>query len=510
MQWKLDLRSTGAKPKYRRLMEFVAEAISSGRLRSGERIPSVVDLCRRLSVNQATVVRAFRELERRRLIVSHVGRGSFVAAAGEAGYSTRSDAAAEQGANGPGSRADVLAVVRRLRDAHVATIQQLLRQEPPGPYLNFWSGVPPDALAPRAMLERAVREAMRRHGEDLFRYSHCGLPRLRETLAGWLGGRGYRLSADQILITNGSQQALGLVATWALEERRAMVCETPTYVGIPRLFSQTGHLVESVPWDGRRLCHDRLLELARGRQAVVYCCPEFHNPTGESLDAAGRAALVDLARESDTVVVVDDIFRDMRFDGTEPPSLYEELPPSRRILVGSFSKSFTPGLRVGFLAADRSLIEKFAPIRRWADLGGPPLTHAIMERLLDRDYSRHLDTMRAHYRERRDAMCAALEKHLPSGAGFTRPDGGFQLWVRMPDGYSSIQLYLRALEQGVAICPGPTHDIDGRYLGCFRLGYGWASPQEIRKGIEILGRLMRGMLKEGPGEASVTGIGLPV
>jgi DNA-binding transcriptional MocR family regulator len=512
MDWTIQLKATGAEPKYQRLMDFVSRAIAAGRLRPGERIPSVAALSRRLGVNQATVVRAFRELERRRLIVSRVGRGSFVTQPGRDGGGAAAPAAGDGDRPGaaPGpARSEVARLIRRLRHAHVAGITHLLGIEAPPGAINLWSGVPPEATIPKRLLEEAATRACRREGEGLLRYAHYGLPRLREAIAAWLRRRGYSLGADQVLITNGSQQALALVAQWALEDGRALLCETPAYLGVPRLFSQTGHLVQSVPRDARGL-RDEALAPARERPAVVYCCPDFHNPTGECLPPAGRQALADLAARHGTVVIVDDIFRDLRYLGRETPSLFETLPPSRRVLVGSFSKSFVPGLRIGFLAADRPLFEELMPLKRYMDLGGAALPQAIMADLLDGAYAKHLEAMRPYYRERREAILAALEAGMPEGVTFTRPEGGFHLWVQMPPGYSSIQVYLAAIERGVCIHPGPAHDIDGRYLNCFRLGFAWPDPAQIRKGVGILGGIVRGMMKSGPVEPSATGIGLPV
>lgn len=138
------------------------------------------------------------------------------------------------------------------------------------------------------------------------------------------------------------------------------------------------------------------------------------------------------------------------------------------------------------------------------------MTQAVMADLLDDTYPQHLETMRAYYRQRRDAVRDALRSAMPAGVTFTVPDGGFSLWVQLPSGCSSIQVYLRALEHGVTIYPGPAHDIDGRYLNCFRLCYGWPTPDEIRRGVDILARIVRDTLKRGPAETTATGIGAPV
>lgn len=478
-------------------MRMIESAIESGELQPGERLPSVADLARRLDVNKATAVRAFRELERKGLLQSQVGRGSFVAETASA------TAAAAQ------SRRSVGRSVRRLRESYASGIAQLLAATPAPGSIDLRSGVPPDDGIPRGLLHELCSEVTAEHGERLHHYTHLGSNELVEELLPWLQSRGYDLQADQVIVTNGSQQAVALAATWARDDERSIVCETPTFIGIPRVFSQAGHLVESV------VRQDGALRLDGGghgrRRELLYTCAEFHNPTGDCLSAEGRAQLAKIAASNDTVVLVDDIFRDMRFAGEEGPSLYNALPPGRRLLVGSFSKSFMPGLRAGFLVADRPLIETLAPIKRYMDLGASPLPQAVMARFLaSGGYAAHLARMRGHYRERALATVAALERFMPDGVSFTKPEGGFQLWVRLPPGCSSVQLFLAALERGVVISPGPAHDIDGRYLNCFRVGYGHPTPEELTEAIGRLGELVRDVIIRGPQEPTATGLGVPL
>jgi DNA-binding transcriptional MocR family regulator len=204
------------------------------------------------------------------------------------------------------------------------------------------------------------------------------------------------------------------------------------------------------------------------------------------MTSAARHALAAWAHERDATVVEDRIFRDLRFEGTAPPPLYGLLAPGRRFLVGSVSKSFMTGLRVGFLVADRPVVDELLPYKRSMDLGGPSLVQAVAATFLDDGYAKHLERLRPRYRGRRDAAIAALEGALPAGARFTRPEGGFQLWITLPDGLSAIEVFLRGIERGVAVSPGPAYDVDGRYASCLRLGYGNAPEPEVREGVRRL------------------------
>jgi 2-aminoadipate transaminase len=372
---------------------------------------------------------------------------------------------------------------RRLREGFVHGLRELLSMERPAGTINLASGVPDPATIPDGTLERMTQNALKRDPRRLIEYGGpAGLPELREAIASRTGVEG-----NHVLVTNGSQQAVSLLSCWALEEGRDVLCETPTFTGIPGAFILMGNRVESIPWNEGAL---DLARAPRGR-SLLYVCPEHHNPTGQTMNLAGRQALAAYAAQNDCVVVVDEIFRDLRFRGEALPSLYSLLPPGKRVLVGSISKTFMTGLRIGHIVADRSLVTDLMPYKRYLDLGGPSLTQAVAAAFLADGYDAHLDRVRPYYRERADATIQALEREMPSGVTFTRPEGGFQMWVVLPDGASAIQLYLRALERGVAISPGPAHDIDGRYANCFRIGYGHATPAVLRDAVARLATIVK-------------------
>lgn len=507
MVWKLKIKKNSPTPIYRQLAEFVSTAIEAGRLKPGDRIPSAVDLARRLGVNKVTVVRAFRELEQRKLLVSRVGRGSFVA---EPASGDGEDAAAEAREAGMSLAPELRRSIRRLRSNYAAGVEQLVRANVGAETLRLRGGLPSDAMIEPDVLARLAQEVCRENPERLFRYTNEGLCEFREAVAGWLGQRGYSVGPDQIIATNGSQEAIALLALWAREDELGVVCETPTYVGAPQMFGYGGHVVESVHWDGWASLRDRLNRSDGRRGLLAFTCAEFHNPTGQCLSDESREALVESASRQGLIVAVDDIFRDLRFSGEEQPSVYESLPPSRRILIGSFSKSFVPGLRCGFVAADKPIVDELSVIKRYMNLGGPAMIQAMMARFLRDGYAEHLKRIRPYYRRRCAAVCMVLEEELPKEVTFTRPEGGFQLWVQMPIGYSSVQVYLDGLERGVAISPGAAHDIDGRSSNCFRLGYACGSLDELRRGASLIASAVGDALARGPSEPIGTGVGVPV
>jgi DNA-binding transcriptional MocR family regulator len=508
MAWKLRLKPNGGTPLYKQIESSIRDAIGSGRLKSGERIPSVADLAAELKINRITVHKVFQRLEKAGLLRSEVGRGTFVAANGD-GPPQSASVGAGGGFNGEPVKPEVARSVRRLREGYAGGLRQLLAIERRPGTINLSGGVPSQENIPAGLVERLTRDVFRKNPARIYEYcGPAGMLELREALRERLARRGVSVTSDEIIITNGSQQAISLAAAWARDESRAALCETPTYTGVPGCMMLFGHAVQSVPWENGAPNLDTLRGLSAGRRVVFYLCPDFHNPTGQSLSTAARQELAGWARQTDALVIDDEIFREMRFEGEEPPSLYSLLPPGRRVMVGSISKTFMPGLRVGFLVADRPLAGELVPYKRYMDVGGPSLTQAIAAEFLRDGYDQHLETIRAIYRERRDVALAALKEQMPTGVTWTRPQGGFQLWVTLPRQVSSVQLFLDAVEHGVSINPGPVSDIDGRYLNCFRLGYGHATPGEIRVAIARLAEIVGKLAARGADDSSGLGINL--
>ena len=509
MALRLKLKRSDEAPLYRQVDGAIRAAIEGGRLKPGDRLPSVVDLADDLGIHKLTVLKAFRALEGAGLLESHVGRGTFVRVPGSRpatdGVGPTSEARPSE------ARPEVARALTRLRDGYARGLRDLMNVARPPGTLDLGGGVPSPDTIPEGLLERLSQKVLAKGARRLYAYGGpAGLPELRVAIARALSLHGTTVSPDEVIVTNGSQQAIGLVAAWARDEGRSALVETPSFTGVAGAFTLFGHSVQSVPWVGPSLDLADLRAAAAGRRSLAYVCPDFHNPTGQTLSEDARRALAAWALETDGGVLDDQIIRDMRVEGEEPPSLYSLLPAGRRFLVGSVSKSFMTGLRVGFLVADAPVVAELLPSKRHMDLGGPALVQAIAAAFLEDGYADHLEKMRGYYRARRDAALEALEASMPDGVTWTRPEGGFQLWVTMPRGCSSIRLFLRGLERGVAIVPGPAHDPDGRYLHSFRLGYGHGTPAQVRDGVKRLAEIVKDLVARGPDESVAGGPGIVV
>lgn len=470
MNWAFKLR--GDRPLYQELEREISSAVEAGRLTPGERLPSVADLAKRLKVSKITILKAYEILAQKGSISSQVGRGTFV--------SERET---------PAARPEAARSIRKLRESYARGLRELLSLDRPAGTLNLSSGVAPPETVPDDILEKLTASVLSHHPRRLHDYSTQGIPELREAIA----KRYPDVTPDQVLVTNGSQQALHLLACWALDGDRPIAWEAPTFPAGPGSFQVVGHNLESVPWGGT----------PAGR-AILYVCPDFHNPTGQTLDENARQSIADWSQRNDGFVISDEIFRDLRFAGQAPPSLYSMLPPGRRVLIGSLSKTFLSGLRAGYLIADLPVLRELLAYRRYLDLGSPALTQAVAAAFLQDGYDAHLERTREYYRVRRDAVLRALQA-MPEGCTWTQPEGGFNLWVSLPREVSSIQLYLTALERGVVFSPGPAHDIDGRFVHCFRLSYGHLTPDPLKEAIGRLVEAVKGLIQHSRVE-STTGI----
>ncbi len=507
MNIKID-RDDGA-PLYVQIRDALASAIEKNELKPGDQLPSVAAMAKDLGVTQTTIRRAFEDLTKAGLVDSHVGRGTFVldreAAVREAG------AEPVQRAHPPADPVDpeFMLAARRLRMGIAKSLDALtVLTKRPG-LIHFTSGVPDPGLASDGVLEKLTRDAFKA-GQGVYQeyIPPPGHLELRKALAQRFRDSGREVTHEQIMITSGSQQAISILAQSALESRRRVICETPCYMGIPKAFGALGHWVESMPRDMEGPAPERLNRFRDGKPSVLYLCPELHNPMGTDISPARRAMLLEWTREQKALLIADEIFHDLYFEEAASPGLITDVGPEQTVAIGSLSKSFMCGLRIGWMVSSAERIRFLGTLKRAMDIGCPSLMQGIAFSLLRTgEYDAHLKNARRHYQIRRNATVKALKLHMPEGVVWTEPEGGFHMWVELPGGYSSIVLFLLAIERGVAFFPGPQMDIDHRFVNAFRLSYGSLEVNEIQEGIELLGGAVKDLLKDPPSDPGLSGLG---
>ena len=495
------------QPLYAQIRDALRSIMEDGTLKAGRQLPTVNALAAQIGVTQSTIRRALEDLTKSGHIISQVGRGTFVRVPGE----KEPDEPAAKAA-GPKSQADpeFRAAARRVRNGITKSLETLLTLNQRSGLIDFTTGIPgADSVRP-GILEEITAEALRKGHEQ---YQFCGneplgIMPLREVIAERYCRAGLEVHPDQVLITNGAQQGISLMALKTREQDRRFICETPCFTGVPNAFGALGNWIEHVPRDEEGPDMERLRHFSDGRQTTLYLCPAIHNPMGTDLSENRRVELVDWVQSQKVVVIADEIFNDLRVEHPGPKSLFSYLGPKKCVVVSSLSKSFMTSLRIGWLITKRNLVSQLGGLKRSLDLGCSPLMQGIVLALFTTGaYDEHLSQVTDFYRLRRDAALDALDRFMPREVTWTRPGGGFHIWFSLPQGYSSIVLYMMAIDHGVSFVPGPYMDIDHRFVNCGRLSYAQVDPDQIREGVELLAFAVRQLLESPPGDLGLSGLG---
>ncbi len=350
--------------------------------------------------------------------------------------------------------------------------------------ISFGPGEPDPTLFPvdevaerlnRIMAEPAVARAALQYGPTE------GDMALRERLCGYMAAKGVKCSPANILLTNGSQQALDLVVELLVQPGATVMAQIPCYPGALQIFS--AHGAEVVPPG------------AQGpRPALIYAMATFCNPTGLSLAEDQRGDLVALARRLDTVLVEDDPYEVLRYDGTELPPLLgfeRSVEEARTFYLGTFSKSVAPGFRVGWIVAPSEVIEKLVLMKQSEDLQAGTLAQACLAGLFDFATTVHASRLRDAYRIRRDAMLSALDLEMRNLAHWKVPDGGFFLWLTLPGIKDATALLARAAVAGVTFVPGAAFHAGAGGENALRLSFSAAPVGRIAEGVARLAQVVR-------------------
>ena len=361
-------------------------------------------------------------------------------------------------------------------------------------------GFPDPGSFPFADLAAASGRVLDNGGDTALQYGPiAGDERFREHVAERLQGDGLDVAADNIIVTSGGSQGIQLVTELVVDPGDAVIVEAPSFIGALQTFRNAEAELHEVPIDDLGMRTEKLAEVlakldAAGKQPkLIYTIPTFHNPAGVSMPLTRRRELIELARRYGVLVLEDDAYSELRFDGERAPFLYELEPEGLVIQVRTYSKILAAGLRLGYLVAPAALVPRLLPLK--VDVGTSPfLSRLAVEFAADGRLAAHIERLRDLYRERRDAMLAALDEYVPPPTTWTRPEGGFFVWLRLPAGLDASALLPRAEEAGVSFIPGTanfTHGDGSRYL---RLAFSFLPPDRLTAGIRRLGRAIQAAL----------------
>jgi 2-aminoadipate transaminase len=381
-------------------------------------------------------------------------------------------------------------MARRAERLNPSTIREILKiTERPG-IISLAGGLPSAATFPVEAMAEASARVLRDTPREALQYAASeGYAPLREWVAAEMGSHGMAVDADQVLITTGSQQGLDLVGKVLIDPGSRVAVEHPTYLGALQAFAPYEAEFVAVEGDEDGPL-PAALEAARGAR-FVYLLPNFQNPSGRCVPAARRDALVDRAGELGLPIVEDNPYGDLWFDHPPPPPLSARAGDAA-VYLGSFSKVLAPGLRLGYVVAPRQLYPKLLQAKQAADLHTPGFNQRVVHEVIKDGFLRdHVPTIRTRYRAQRDAMQAALERHMPAGCRWNKPVGGMFFWVELPKGIDATALLPKAVDAGMAFVPGAAFYCRDAHENTLRLSFVTVAPAVIEQGIAALARVLR-------------------
>ena len=477
---KIALDRQSPEPVYLQIRNRISRLIELGGVKPGDRLPSIRELARSSQVNKLTVIEAYSVLEGDGLIHARQGAGYFINQQPLTRPKAKSTFAPSQEVIIPEKG------VNSFLDISNALLQAQTQKD----FLNLSTGFPQSSGMDD--LQRIARRAMKECVDGLFRHNHPqGEPKLRSQIAHLLVQLGLEISPENLIVTNGSMQALALIAQHYIQPGDWVIVEAPTFFGFLSILQQTGARVIGIPMSAEGMNLQLLEQYLQSHQPkLIYTISSLHNPTGITTSVSHRRQLLALAEQYDCLVVEDNAYEWLNFEPTPPP--IKALDQSDRVIyVGTFSKTLMPGLRLGFMVCTREEYQALAERKLLHDMHVSVMSQAIISEYLASGRYRHrLNHLRTINQQNRNTMLQALEQHFPSGAAWTIPKGGVFLWVHLPKTVSMPPLCRQAAAEKVLISSGSAFFADQQGYPALRLSFA-QPPEDIQKGIEILGKLIR-------------------
>jgi 2-aminoadipate transaminase len=468
MDIRPHLNSGSETPLYRQLAVYLRNLIATGGLRPGDRLPPTRELAAQIGLNRTTISAAYESLEADGLIRGEVGRGSFVS-----GFPASDE---------PAQLNWALALTRTAASQPRSSRENIR--------IDFTSSRPAAALFPLEEFQTCCREVL--ESPELPRLLQLGSPGGYEPLRRYLldGGaeHGFAKSSDGILITNGCQQSIDLLRRALVRPGDKVAVEEPVYPGLKNAFLEAGAELIGLRMTSAGVDLESLRTALESGAKVLVITPSFQNPTGATIPESRRAALVQMVRNAGAVLIENDLYSELRYEGEPAPRLKTYDPDV--VLIGSFSKVAFPGARVGWIIGPKPLIARATELKQIADLHTDQLSQAfLLQFAKSGGLARHRNRAIAAGLEKLRALKRACSRHL-GGCSFSVPEGGMNLWVDLPGGIEAAGLRELARQAGVDYLPGRYFSIARPFETAFRLSFAGLETNAIEEGIEVLGSLI--------------------
>ncbi|GAB4517125.1 MAG: PLP-dependent aminotransferase family protein [Anaerolineae bacterium] len=481
----VQLDREAEEPIYRQLIRSIRLQIESGTLSAGVRLPASRDLARQLNISRISVVNAYAELRAEGYLSAHAGRGTFVAR----------DAASATNGQEKTENMTVTQETPSTTSNHDRSLRDMMRMARKPGVLALGSGSPPTEFFPLQALREAMNAVLDRDGAKALTYEVPeGYGPLRASVRDYVSALGIQCSANNILITGGTQQALDLVIQALLSEGETLVTENPTYIGMVDIARTRRVQLHGIATDDEGIRLDMLENYLIDQQPkLIYVMPTFQNPSGHVMPLHRRRQLLNLANDYGVPVLEDAVYHEFRFEGEALPPLKALDDTGIVIHASGFTKMLLPGIRIGYLITTGRHYERLVRVKQAADISTSGLNQRVIQLMLERGtFSGHLERNNRELLRRRNAALEAAVRHFPPGTRWNVPEGGLCLWVELPHtGPTAAELYVTAVQHGVAYAIGNVFYTNGGGSYRLRLNYGAHNVMDIEEGFRRLGRAWR-------------------
>jgi DNA-binding transcriptional MocR family regulator len=374
-------------------------------------------------------------------------------------------------------------------------IRELLKLTQRPEVISFAGGLPAPELFPVEEYKKVTAEVLDKDGTIALQYGPTeGYLPLREQIVKRMAKVHVNVTPDDILITSGSQQGLDFSAKIFINPGDIILCESPSYLGAINAFRAYEPNFLEIDTDDEGMIMEDLEEALANNENVkfIYVIPDFQNPSGRTWSTERRKRLVELANKYNVAIVEDNPYGELRFEGEILPAVKHYDTEGRVIFLGTFSKIFCPGLRVGWVAAEKGVLNKFNLAKQGADLQSSTISQMEIAKFLEMyDIEEHIEKLKVVYKKRRDLMMKAMEEEFPKEVKFTYPKGGLFTWVVLPEHMNAREIAVKALEQNVAFVPGGSFFPNGGHENTFRANYSNMNEERIVEGIKRLGKVLK-------------------
>ncbi|MEI0477393.1 PLP-dependent aminotransferase family protein [Brachyspira pulli] len=377
-------------------------------------------------------------------------------------------------------------------------VKAILEVAAKGNLISFAGGLPNPTSFPVEELKAASIKVLETKGTYALQYNSAeGYKPLREFIANRYKKQGVNVNADDILITNGSQQALDIISSCLLDPGDTVLVEDPSYLAALQSFHLYNPSIKTIDLNEDGVDIEQLKEsMSKYDHKFFYAVPNFQNPTGITYTNAIREKMAEIMKGKDTFFIEDNPYGELRFKGEHQKSLYTYLG-EQAILLGTFSKTVAPGLRIGWIVCSvKELMQKMTEYKQLIDMHTSTFAQVVVSQYFeDNDYDAHIKKIIDLYGRQCGYMLEAMDKYFPDDMHWTHPEGGMFVWVTLPKGIDAVEFYKKAADEGVAVVPGEPFYEAKRGLGTLRLNYTNSKPEDIDKGISILAKVIQEMRK---------------